>query len=207
MDKKIIVRVLLPLILLGMLGGDSAMARTAPENSTAVAADASYKIVVVMRGDSLWKIAGTHCPDLNTRTAVDEMLRINKVGKYIYPGDKLKVPLNIKTKPSENAENQVSRGETGRELTFQATAYTHTGNRTATMTWPAEKRTIAVDPRVIPLNSRVYVSCSSWPAINGIYIAEDTGGRIKGNIIDVFMDSREKAVQWGRRSVQVRILE
>ncbi|NLB18395.1 MAG: hypothetical protein GX825_06645 [Syntrophomonadaceae bacterium] len=133
------------------------------------------------------------------------MLRINNVGKYIYPGDKLRVPISVE--PPKPAVKQVSRGETGREMTFQATAYTHTGNRTATMTWPMEKRTIAVDPRVIPLKSRVYVSCSSWPAINGIYIAEDTGGLIKGNIIDVFMDSRSKAIQWGRRSVQVRILE
>jgi 3D (Asp-Asp-Asp) domain-containing protein len=97
-----------------------------------------------------------------------------------------------------------SRGE--RVLMMEATAYCYTGNRTYTGTWPQEGRTIAVDPEIIPLNSEVYVSCESWPEVNGWYIAEDTGGVIKGNIIDVYMQDYDTCIQFGRRQVEVRVL-
>jgi len=58
-----------------------------------------------------------------------------------------------------------------------------------------------VDPRVIPLGTLLYVEGYGYAE------AQDTGGLIKGNIIDVFMDTEEKARQWGRRQVQVYILD
>lgn len=85
-------------------------------------------------------------------------------------------------------------------LTVQATGYTHTGNRTATGTWP-KRGTIAVDPRVIPLGTRIYV-----PGY-GYGIAEDTGGAVKGRIIDLFFETREEAIKWGRRTVTIKILK
>ncbi|NLW63076.1 MAG: hypothetical protein GX052_03080 [Syntrophomonadaceae bacterium] len=133
------------------------------------------------------------------------MYKLNEIGKYIYPGQQLKVPID-NPRPVRSS-TAASRGLIGREMVCVATAYTHTGNRTATMTWPQERRTIAVDPSVIPLRSKVYVTCDSWPNINGIYIAEDTGGLIKGYRIDLFMNSRDQAILWGRRTVKVRILE
>ncbi len=88
-----------------------------------------------------------------------------------------------------------------RSFTAQATAYTWTGNQTATGTWPAEGRTIAVDPSVIPLGTRVYV------VGYGYAVAEDTGGAIRGNIIDLYMDSYTDCINWGRRNVTVYILD
>ena len=96
-----------------------------------------------------------------------------------------------------------SRG--GRILTCEATAYCY-GNITKTGTSPVEGRTIAVDPEVIPLGSKVYVSCDTWPEIDGTYVAEDTGGAIKGNIIDVYMQDYDTCLQFGRRQVEVRVL-
>ena len=84
--------------------------------------------------------------------------------------------------------------------TMVATAYTHTGHRTATGTWPS-RGTIAVDPRVIPLGSKLHVEGY------GEGIAEDTGGAIQGEIIDLYMESREECITWGRRQVEVRIIE
>ncbi|MCJ8172376.1 3D domain-containing protein [Clostridium botulinum] len=60
--------------------------------------------------------------------------------------------------------------------------------------------TIAVDPRVIPWGARVYVEGY------GYAIAHDTGGDIKGNRIDLFMNSEAECNSWGRRSVKVYIL-
>ena len=59
---------------------------------------------------------------------------------------------------------------------------------------------IAVDPRVIPLGTKVYVEGY------GYAIAADKGGAIKGNKIDIFFSSKSKAYQWGRKKVKIRIL-
>ena len=85
-------------------------------------------------------------------------------------------------------------------VTFEATAYTWTGNRTATGTWPS-RGTIAVDPTIIPLGTRLFVEGY------GEGIAEDTGGAIQGEIIDLYMLDRNEALSWGRRTVEVRIIE
>ncbi|MBP6359239.1 MAG: 3D domain-containing protein [Enterococcus aquimarinus] len=60
---------------------------------------------------------------------------------------------------------------------------------------------VAVDPNVIPLGTRLYVEGY------GEAIASDTGGAIKGNIVDVHFSTYEQCIQWGRRQVKVTILE
>jgi len=85
-------------------------------------------------------------------------------------------------------------------IQVQATAYTHTGNTTFTGIYP-QIGTIAVDPKVIPLGSRM------WVEGYGYGIAQDTGGLIKGNIIDLFMDTKQDCLRWGRRWVKVYVLE
>ena len=75
-----------------------------------------------------------------------------------------------------------------------ATGLTHIGV-------PAKKGVIAVDPRVIPLGSRVYVDGY------GYALAADTGSAIKGNRIDVCFDTHQEALDWGMRRLKVYILE
>lgn len=65
----------------------------------------------------------------------------------------------------------------------------------------ATRGVIAVDPRVIPLGTHVYV-----PGY-GYAIAADTGGAIKGNRIDLCYDTYDEAIHWGRRPVTVVILD
>ena len=91
-----------------------------------------------------------------------------------------------------------------RKLTVSATAYTG-GGLTATGRKPVRNvngiSTIAVDPRVIPLGSLVYVQGY------GKAIASDTGGAIKGNIIDVYLNSNNECSNWGRRhGIEVGII-
>ncbi len=83
-------------------------------------------------------------------------------------------------------------------ITVVATGYTHTGNRTATGTWP-HRGTMAVDRRVISMGSYGYV-----PGYGEVH-AEDTGGAIRGNRIDLFFNTRGEAVRWGRRTVDLYI--
>lgn len=87
--------------------------------------------------------------------------------------------------------------------TMEATAYTgHT--TTATGITPVRNpnglSTIAVDPSIIPLGSKVYI-----PGY-GEAIAADTGGAIKGHKIDLFLNSENECINWGRKNVTLHLL-
>lgn len=59
---------------------------------------------------------------------------------------------------------------------------------------------IAVDPDVIPLGTKVEIKEM------GVFTAEDTGGKIKGNKIDIYFDSKKEAKDFGRKGVWVKII-
>ena len=85
----------------------------------------------------------------------------------------------------------------------EATAYTWGGGasgHTSIGLWP-KRGIVAVDPRVIPYYTKLYI-----PGY-GMAIAGDTGGAIVGTRIDLFMDSLHECYQWGRRDVEIYILE
>ena len=106
---------------------------------------------------------------------------------------------------------EVIRHETPQERT-----YTHESTVTVTAYCPCEKCcgeyangytatgakatqgvTIATDPDVIPMGTEVEID-------GHIYIAQDVGGAINGNRIDLYFDSHEDALQWGVREKIVR---
>ena len=60
---------------------------------------------------------------------------------------------------------------------------------------------IAVDPKIIPLGTTVEIKDV------GVFIADDRGGKIKGNRIDIFFDSKEEAKDFGKKGVWLRFLE
>ena len=78
-------------------------------------------------------------------------------------------------------------------------AYSYTGGGRTAMGTRARVGEIAVDPRVIPLGSKVYIEGV------GARIAEDTGGNIKGNTIDIYMNSVAECRKWGARTVTIYI--
>ena len=71
----------------------------------------------------------------------------------------------------------------------------------------ARPGTVAVDPRVIPLGTRLYVESLDGTSDYGFAIAEDTGGAIKGHKIDLFFQSSSQAWSDGRRNVKIYILD
>lgn len=72
--------------------------------------------------------------------------------------------------------------------------------KTATGTTPTTGRTIAVDPNVIPYGTQVEIEGI------GVRIAEDCGGAIKGNRIDLLFETHQEALEFGRQTKQVTIL-
>lgn len=85
-----------------------------------------------------------------------------------------------------------------RELSMEATAYSG-GGKTASGT-NARVGAVAVDPSVIPLGTRLYI-----PGY-GYATAEDTGGAIKGNRIDLYFNTEEECNEFGRRTITVYVL-
>ena len=65
---------------------------------------------------------------------------------------------------------------------------------------------VAVDPRVIPLGSKLFIQTTDGSFTYGYALAADTGGAIKGNRIDLCFDSRQDALNFGRRNVVVYVL-
>ena len=78
-------------------------------------------------------------------------------------------------------------------------AYSYTGGGTTAMGTRARVGEIAVDPRVIPLGTNVYIEGV------GARRAEDTGGNIKGNTIDIYMNTLSECRRWGVRYVTIYI--
>ena len=70
----------------------------------------------------------------------------------------------------------------------------------------AREGIIAVDPKVIPLYTKVYVEVLGDTPDYGFAIAGDIGSAIKGNLIDLYLDTSEAVKKWGVKKVRVYIL-
>ncbi|MEG1504672.1 MAG: 3D domain-containing protein [Enterococcus sp.] len=109
------------------------------------------------------------------------------------------------TESSAQATTPSTPTTSGRTLQMESTAYSCAESVNTYFTAMGidlrqNPQVIAVDPSVIPLGSMVEVSGY------GIAIAGDTGGAIKGNIIDCHFSTVAECIQWGRRSVTVTII-
>ena len=88
-----------------------------------------------------------------------------------------------------------------------ATAYTagHGGADTVTATGTVVRMgTVAVDKRVIPLGTKMYIVTNDG-LVYGMAVAEDTG--VRGNTVDLYYDTYQQCINFGRRSCTVYILE
>ncbi|WP_080890134.1 LysM peptidoglycan-binding and 3D domain-containing protein [Priestia aryabhattai] len=185
-------------------------ASPAPSNSK------SYK---VQPGDTMWSVAQRH------GISISQLKQWNNLSSNtIYINQVLQVggQAAVQAKPSTSATTAPSTPSTStpapapaqesksvsKEITVEATAYTAycagCSGITATgidLRSNPNRKVIAVDPRVIPLGSRVYVEGY------GEAIAGDTGGAIKGTRVDLFMASQSSALNWGRKTVKLQILD
>jgi 3D (Asp-Asp-Asp) domain-containing protein len=86
--------------------------------------------------------------------------------------------------------------------TFQATAY---ADHDVTASGKVSRRgLVAADPDVLPLGSRIQVSNAG--AYSGVYTVADTGSKVQGRHIDIFIPNRRQAKVFGKKTVLVRVL-
>lgn len=115
-----------------------------------------------------------------------------------------KVDDALSTTNSDNIKIESNPTNNYKEVyTMMSTAYagdTITYMGTTPVRDPDGISTIAVDPSIIPLGSKVYI-----PGY-GLAIASDTGGLIKGNRIDLFLNSEDEYINWGVQTVSLYLI-
>ena len=92
-----------------------------------------------------------------------------------------------------------SNASAGRSFTARLSAYSH-GTRTASGT-PVRWGVVAVDPRVVALGSKVLIE-----GFDTVFVAEDTGGAVRGNHIDIYFPDRAEAIRFGIQHRTVTVL-
>lgn len=94
------------------------------------------------------------------------------------------------------------------KMTVRATAYTYTGNNCATGVAP-QPGYIAVNPKVIPYGTKLYIKSPDGSIVYGYAVAADTGGFVRRypTGIDLFMSTKSACTNFGVKSMEVYILE
>lgn len=119
--------------------------------------------------------------------------------------EKRKKEQEERAKKEKQQAQSTPQNVSGRTITMRSTAYTsdpaeNGGYSTTAMGTAIRYGVAAVDPTVIPLGTRLYIEGYGYAR------AEDTGGAIKGNRIDLVFGSKSQSNNWGRRTVRVTIL-
>ena len=133
--------------------------------------------------------------------ANDSQLKLNNSiegSNLVTDDDKKLVKKTVSERKVVTAATGVAAANRG---SFTATAYCLKG-RTA-MGHGVRRGIIAADPRVLRLGSRVNLGAGAY---SGQYLVSDTGGRIKGKKIDIWVPSCSEARRFGRRTVAIGVL-
>ncbi|MBQ3054516.1 MAG: DUF348 domain-containing protein [Oscillospiraceae bacterium] len=180
----------------------------------------SKKIVTsyeLASGESKIQQAGVDGEKVTTyRITLRDGVEVNKekVGEVVTREPQAEITVRGVKRADNTAREGIVTSRAGnfrykKAIQVTATAYTCEGKK-----WNITKSgqvarvgLIAVDPRVIPLGTRMYIESPDGSFVYGTAVAADTGGAIKGNKIDLYMDTYRECVNFGRRKMIVYILE
>lgn len=191
-----------------------------------------FKQISVSLGDTLWNISqiyGVSVEDLMKWNQLSSDLIHPEQNLTVYTNKNDEVNVNEEAAPTveqagqdnpqpaenpapteaaEQPETPVAAEPAGKEIIVEATAYTAECEGCSGITKTGvdlnanpDAKVIAVDPAVIPLGSKVHVEGYGYAT------AEDIGGGINGNEIDVYVKNQNDALQWGRKQVKVTIID
>lgn len=147
-----------------------------------------------------------HNGEFVERNIASQEVVVEPVNKVVKKGTKqrpIPAPRNTSVTPPTSYVNMITCRATAYDGSYETLGKTNP--RTALGRVPTVG-TVAVDPRVIPLGTKLYITSSDGSYVYGYGFAGDTGGAIKGNRVDLFMGSRAEALSFGSRSVNVYIL-
>ena len=169
-------------------------------------------------GEKLVTAAVTYVNGVETqREVLKEEVTVEPVDAVVAVG----TGKNVKTTTGSYKGGKVTIGngtitlENGKVLTYsgsrtmKATAYTHTDagcNKTTATGTTVRWGTVAVDPRYIPYGTKMFIVTSDGSYIYGEAVAEDCGGAIKNDKIDLYMPTYSQCINFGRRTCTVYFL-
>lgn len=146
-------------------------------------------------------------------TSVKELMALNDLKTTkVQIKQVLKLPSHIKNKPAAKKatikKSATHPSNVKKTIKMSSTAYTANCKGCSGITKTGlnlrknpSLKVIAVDPKIIPLGSKV------WVEGYGIAVAGDVGSAIKGKKIDIFMSKKSTAKNWGRKTVTVKLLK
>lgn len=207
----------------------AALALSLAFGASAVPAEAASSTHVAKQGDTFYLLAKKYGVNMNKLMQANPKIKATN----IYPGLKIKIPTTSTMKATSNStvmlpslnvdsSNKVVEawGKTfnySKTISVKASAYSAAASENGG--WgavdyfgnPLELGTIAVDPKVIPLGTKVLVtghSHSGLPKKAFVAVARDIGGAIKGNRIDIFIPGSQKSVsEFGFQNVKLFVIK
>lgn len=130
---------------------------------------------------------------------VEEVVSEKPINKIVKKGTKVEEVKVASSRGESSRKISSNVNSKGKHMSVVATAYT--GDSITSTGKKPKWGTIAVDPKVIPYGTKVYI-----PQFNKTFIAEDCGGAIKGNKIDIFMNDESSVYNWGRKTIDIYIV-
>ena len=130
---------------------------------------------------------------------VEEVVSEKPINKIVKKGTKVEEVKVASSRGESSRKISSNSNSKGKHMSVLATAYT--GDSITSTGKRPKWGTIAVDPTVIPYGTKVYI-----PQFNKTFIAEDCGGAIKGNKIDIFMNDESSVYNWGRKTIDIYIV-
>ena len=130
---------------------------------------------------------------------VEEVVSEKPINKIVKKGTKVEEVKMASSRGESSRKISSNVNSKGKHMSVVATAYT--GDSITSTGKKPKWGTIAVDPKVIPYGTKVYI-----PQFNKTFIAEDCGGAIKGNKIDIFMNDESSVYNWGRKTIDIYIV-
>ncbi|MEZ5346294.1 MAG: 3D domain-containing protein [Pyrinomonadaceae bacterium] len=101
-----------------------------------------------------------------------------------------------------NSENAAEAETMESARAFKATAYCLRGKTASGRS--VRRGIVAADTRVLRLGTRIHMSAGKY---TGHYVVADTGGKIRGRVLDIWVPSCAEARKWGRRTVHVKVVK
>lgn len=157
---------------------------------------------IIKKAVNARKIIGTRVVEVKKPVKVTKKTEAVKTSSSVKSVSVLKPSKEIKLDKNGNPVSYKSK------MTVRATAYTYTGNNCATGVAP-KPGYIAVNPKVIPYGTKMYIKTANGSFIYGYAVAADTGGFIRNypTGVDLFMTTESACVNFGVKNVEIYILE
>ena len=145
--------------------------------------------------------------ELISTTMIGEEIISESISQIVEKGTREKVVVST-SRGTTNYKTVMTMNATAYDLSYESTGK-RPGDKYYGITASGTKArpgVVAVDPRVIPLGTKLYIESTDGTKDYGFAIAEDKGGAIKGNKIDLFFETASQVRNFGRRNVKVYIL-